>query len=146
MAAVKSENTTPEIRLRRALFEAGIRGWRCHYKLVPGKPDLAWPSLRVAVFVDGAFWHGHPSRHRPGRSGAYWDSKIARNVERDHEADSALAAGGWTVIRVWDFEIRRNLDGVLERVISALASRVSGEVRWHRALLASASDSSPGNA
>ena len=52
MTAVRSKNTAPELRLRRALFQAGVRGWRCHYKRAPGKPDLAWPGLRVALFVD----------------------------------------------------------------------------------------------
>lgn len=134
MAAVRSTNTTPEIRLRRALFEAGVRGWRCHYKRAPGRPDLAWPSLRVAAFIDGAFWHGHPSRHTPGRSGAYWDEKIARNIERDRKADAALEADGWIVIRVWDFEVRRDLSGVVDRVTSSLACRATGVARWHRVL------------
>jgi DNA mismatch endonuclease, patch repair protein len=137
MAAVRSKNTSPEVRLRRALFKAGVRGWRCHYKRAPGKPDLAWPLLRVALFVDGSFWHGHPSRHKPGRSGAYWDEKIAGNVARDREADAALRAIGWTVIRVWDFEIRRNPEAVVDCVVSALAERANGGALWHRRLLAS---------
>lgn len=134
MAAVRSKNTSPEVRLRRALFHAGVRGWRCHYKRAPGKPDLAWPSLRVALFVDGAFWHGHPSRHKPGRSGAYWDSKIAGNVERDREADAALEAAGWTVIRVWDFDVRRDLAAVVARILSELGPRATGDAEWRRNL------------
>jgi len=135
MTAVRSKNTAPEVRLRRALFQAGVRGWRCHYKRAPGKPDLAWPGLRVALFVDGAFWHGHPSRHKPGRSGSYWDSKIAGNVERDRAANAALEAAGWKVIRVWDFEVRRDLTGVLARVIAALRDRVDGRAAWQRELV-----------
>src|ERR1700730_16227797 len=95
MASIRSTHTSPELKLRRALYAAGIRGWRCHYKLAAGTPDLAWPALRIAVFVDGAFWHGHPSRHKPGRSGDYWDAKIARNVERDRAADATLRAARW---------------------------------------------------
>lgn len=134
MAAVRSKNTSPEVRLRRALYQVGVRGWRCHYAGAPGKPDLAWPGLRVALFVDGAFWHGHPSRHKPGRSGAYWDAKIAGNVERDSTADAALAQAGWTVIRVWDFEVRRDLPGVLDRVLAALRGRAQGQAAWQREL------------
>jgi DNA mismatch endonuclease, patch repair protein len=134
MTAVRSKNTAPEVRLRRALFEAGVRGWRCHYKRAPGKPDVAWPALRIAVFVDGAFWHGHPSRHKPGRSGSYWDSKIAGNVQRDRAADEALEADGWTVIRVWDFEVRRDLAGVIARVVSELGEHVDGRAAWQRKL------------
>lgn len=134
MAAVRGKNTAPEMRLRRALFQAGVRGWRCHYKRAAGKPDLAWPALRVALFVDGAFWHGHPSRHKPGRSGSYWDSKIAGNVDRDRAADAALEAAGWKVIRVWDFEVRRDLAGVLALVVAALRDRVDGRTAWQRDL------------
>jgi DNA mismatch endonuclease (patch repair protein) len=123
MAAVGSRNTTPEVRLRKALYAVGVRGWRCHYRRAPGTPDLAWPGSRVAVFVDGAFWHGHPSRHRPGRSGDYWDKKIARNVERDREVDRELEALGWAVERIWDFEIRRDLDAVVERVAGLVQNR-----------------------
>jgi DNA mismatch endonuclease, patch repair protein len=138
MAAVRSSNTGPELRLRRALYAAGVRGWRCHYKGAPGRPDLAWPALRVAVFVDGAFWHGHPSRHKQGRSGAYWDEKIARNVERDRQVDAALASLGWTVVRMWDFELARDPEGAVERVSGALRERADESVRWQRQLVSRA--------
>lgn len=131
MAAIKAKDTSPEMALRRALYASGIRGWRCHYRGASGTPDLAWPSLRVAVFVDGAFWHGHPARHKPGRSGAYWDTKIARNVERDRQADADLEASGWLVVRAWDFEVRRELPAVVERIADALRDRVAGTARWH---------------
>lgn len=136
MAAVKSKNTSPELGLRSALHAAGIRGWRIHYRRAPGTPDLAWPSLRVALFVDGAFWHGHPSRHRPGRSGEYWDNKIARNVERDRAVDKSLEGSGWKVIRVWDFEIHRELPKVVEQTRSILLSRLpqSPKATWQRRL------------
>lgn len=68
MRAVRSKDTEPEVALRRALYAEGVRGWRCHYSRLPGTPDIAWATRRVAVFVDGAFWHGHPSCYRPGRS------------------------------------------------------------------------------
>lgn len=134
MAAVASKNTPVELALRRALYARGVRGWRCHYKRAAGTPDIAWPSLRVAIFVDGAFWHGHPSRHKPGRSGAYWDEKIARNVARDRAADAALREQGWTVIRVWDFEVRRDLASVVRRVAAALRERATGTATWQRAM------------
>lgn len=124
MSAVRRRDTGAEVALRRALHAAGIRGWRCDYRRAPGRPDLAWPSLRVAVFVDGAFWHGHPSRHRPGRSGQYWDDKIAANVARDRRIDRELQELGWTVLRVWDFEVRDNIDEVVATVASTLTSRL----------------------
>lgn len=120
MAAVRGKHTTPEVSLRKALWAAGVRGWRCHYKRAPGTPDLAWPRSRVAIFVDGAFWHGHPSRHTPGRSGAYWDEKIERNIARDQRVDLELRERGWRVLRIWDFEVRKELPGVVQRIADVL--------------------------
>jgi DNA mismatch endonuclease, patch repair protein len=74
------------------------------------------------VFVDGAFWHGHPSAFTPGKSGAYWDEKINGNVRRDREADATLVAMGWIVLRLWDFEISQQLERCIERVEAALSA------------------------
>lgn len=123
MASVRQRDTAPEVALRRALYAAGVRGWRCNVRRLPGRPDLAWVGLRIAVFVDGAFWHGHPSRHRPGRSGRYWDEKIASNVARDRRVDRELQDLGWLVIRVWDFEVRKELPSVTERIRLCVTQR-----------------------
>jgi DNA mismatch endonuclease (patch repair protein) len=120
MAKVRSRDTKPEVTLRRGLWAAGVRGWRCHRCNLPGRPDLAFGRVRLAVFVDGAFWHGHPSKYWPGRSGPYWDAKIARNQARDRRADVELEAMGWSSLRLWDFEIEQNLSWSVERVIDAL--------------------------
>jgi DNA mismatch endonuclease (patch repair protein) len=120
MSRVKTRDTAPEVALRRALWAVGVRGWRCHPKSVPGKPDLAWIGRRVAVFVDGAFWHGHPD-HYWGQSGAFWDAKIARNRARDELVNAELAERGWRVVRLWDFEVERDLPGCvaqLQKVVS----------------------------
>src|SRR4051794_39961954 len=127
MARIRSKDTKPELALRRALWAAGIRGWRCHPSAVPGKPDLAFTRWHVAVFVDGRFWHGHPDFFTPGKSGAYWDAKIARTQERDQLANQALRATGWEVIRLWDFEVEQDLEGCVGRVISALGRRREAE-------------------
>ena len=119
MARVRTKDTAPELALRRALWASGVRGWRCHPKGIAGRPDLAWRGRRVAVFVDGAFWHGHPSFYR-GQSGRFWDEKIARNRARDARVNAELAAAGWKVIRLWDFEIERNLGECVRRVTAAL--------------------------
>lgn len=121
MARVRVKDTAPELQLRRGLYAAGVRGWRCHPKRVPGKPDLAWVGRRVAVFVDGAFWHGHPDYYR-GQSGKFWDEKIARNRARDERVNAELSAAGWTVIRIWDFEIAQSLDGAIERIRAVLSA------------------------
>ena len=108
MSQIRSKDTKPELLLRRALHAEGIRGWRCHARTVPGRPDVAFTRWRVAVFVDGRFWHGHPDYFTFGKSGDYWDAKILRTQERDRWADAALATTGWTVIRFWDFEIEKD--------------------------------------
>lgn len=122
MSRIRSKDTKPELALRRALWQNGVRGWRCHPRSVPGKPDLAFTRWRVAVFVDGRFWHGHPDYFTPGKSGAYWDAKIARTRERDRLANEALTAAGWTVLRFWDFEVENDLEVCVDRVHSAIAA------------------------
>lgn len=125
MARIRSKNTKPELALRRALWAEGIRGWRIYAKGLPGKPDLAFTRWRVAVFVDGCFWHGHPDFFTPGKSGAYWDAKMERTKERDRLANEALAAHGWIVLRFWDFEVEDDLPGCVARVADVLAERRS---------------------
>jgi DNA mismatch endonuclease, patch repair protein len=123
MSRIRSKDTRPEMLLRRELHARGVRGWRCHSKVVAGRPDLAFTRWKVAVFVDGCFWHGHPDFFTPGKSGAYWDAKIARTQERDRIANETLAACGWNVLRFWDFEVEDELDSCTEAVVQALAQR-----------------------
>lgn len=123
MRRVRGQDTGPELTLRRALYRLGVRGWRCHRNNLPGKPDLAFGRARLAVFVDGAFWHGHPSKYWPGRTSPYWDRKIARNIERDRRVDRELAALGWRVLRLWDFEVERDPEAAASRVIELLRAQ-----------------------
>src|SRR3954447_20932979 len=116
MAAIRSRDTGPELALRQELRRRGLTGYRCHPKRLPGKPDIAFTRWGVAVFIDGAFWHGHRDFFTPGKSGAYWDAKIARTQERDRLANEALAALGWTVIRFWDFEVEADARACAEAV------------------------------
>jgi DNA mismatch endonuclease (patch repair protein) len=121
MARVKARDTGPELKLRGALYRLGVRGWRCHRANLPGKPDVAFGRAQLAVFVDGGFWHGHPSKWWPGRSGPYWDKKIARNIERDRCVDEELAEMGWRVMRFWDFEVMKDPDEAARLVRDALS-------------------------
>ena len=123
MAAIRAKNTKPELAVRRALHAAGARGWRCHARDIAGKPDLAFTRWKVAVFIDGAFWHGHPDHFTFGRSGSYWDAKIARTQERDRIANVSLEAVGWTVLRFWDFEVNDGLDRCVAHVMAELECR-----------------------
>lgn len=121
MSRVKTQNTAPELELRRALWAAGLRGWRLHPRQVPGRPDVAWLGRRVAVFVDGAFWHGHPDYYW-GQSGKFWDEKIDRNRSRDEKVTRELVECEWTVLRLWDFEVERDALGCAELIRTALAA------------------------
>jgi len=120
MRQVKSKDTKPELLLRHTLWALGVRGYRVHRRDIAGRPDLAFIGKRVAVFVDGAWWHGHPDKWWKGRSGDYWDRKVSRNIERDRKADAVLAEQGWTVVRLWDFEVVREPEKAARRVIEAL--------------------------
>jgi DNA mismatch endonuclease (patch repair protein) len=121
MAAIRSKDTKPELALRQALWYAGVRGWRCHRKSLPGKPDLSWGRWGVAVECRGAYWHGHPDFIRPDASD-YWREKIARNRERDRDNTAALRSMGWTVVELWDFEVIADPAAAAGRVIEALRS------------------------
>ena len=120
MSHIRARDTKPELALRRALFATGVRGWRCHVRGLPGKPDLTFTRWKVAVFVDGRFWHGHPDFFTPGKSGTYWDAKIARTKERDRQANEALRDAGWRVLRLWDFEVEQNLNRCVSQVEALL--------------------------
>ncbi|WP_269640001.1 very short patch repair endonuclease [Micromonospora chokoriensis] len=106
MKANRSTGTKPELALRRALFRAGLR-YRVNLKVMtPGRvvrPDVVFTRTRVAVFVDGCFWHGCPLHGRmPSDPSGYWRQKISRNQERDRAVDQALHDAGWRVIRLWE--------------------------------------------
>lgn len=118
MARIRGRgNRSTEGRLA-ALFRAhGITGWRRQWPL-PGRPDFAFPARRLAVFVDGCFWHGCP-RHGtlPRGNRAFWRAKLARNRERDREVSAELRRRGWTVVRVWEHALRpRNERRLLARL------------------------------
>jgi DNA mismatch endonuclease (patch repair protein) len=121
MSSIRSANTKPELALREALRSAGATGYRLHLRSLAGRPDIAYTRWKVAVFVDGAFWHGHPDHFNPERASDYWRSKIAGNKDRDRRADQALVAAGWHVLRCWDFDVKGDVDAVCCRVLDALA-------------------------
>ncbi|HVF74113.1 MAG TPA: DNA mismatch endonuclease Vsr [Acidimicrobiales bacterium] len=107
MSRQRRHDTTPERLLRSLLHRRGLR-YRLHRRPVPGlrrQADLVFVGPRVAVFVDGCFWHCCPEHATsPKANGAWWAAKLARNVERDRETDQRLAAAGWRVVRVWEHE------------------------------------------
>jgi DNA mismatch endonuclease, patch repair protein len=129
MAAIRSTGTKPELLLRSALWKAGVRGWRVQWRGPGGRIDIAFTRAKVAVFVDGAFWHGHPSKWQPGRWTGYWNDKIERNIARDQRQNESLREDGWTFLRFWEFEVHRDAEGVANRVRAAVEAARTGTLR-----------------
>jgi DNA mismatch endonuclease, patch repair protein len=123
MAAIRSRDTRPEIALRRALRARGLLGYRCHHRHLPGKPDIAFTRWSLAVFIDGAFWHGHPEHFKFGKLGDYWDEKVQRTQERDREQERTLREMGFEVIRFWDFEVKADANACAKQVGRRLERR-----------------------
>lgn len=117
--------TQPELRLRRALWAQGIRGYRLNVPNLPGRPDIAFRRHGLAVFVHGCFWHRCPKHHPnlPQAHQAYWRSKFELNAQRDREKVRQLRSLGWTVVTVWECEVNQDPSGTAERVSSELALR-----------------------
>lgn len=107
MRRVRSkENKTTELRLIELFQQHHITGWRRNYP-VKGHPDFVFPEKRVAVFVDGCFWHGHDCRNtRPADNKEYWQKKRERNMRHDQEITKRFESRGWTVLRIWECELR----------------------------------------
>lgn len=109
MVGNRRRDSAAELRLRSALHRAGLRFRVDHPIRVPGsrpfRPDIVFPRVRVAVFVDGCFWHGCPDHGtRPKSNSRYWEAKIALNRERDRAQEAALRGAGWTSLRIWEHE------------------------------------------
>ena len=123
MQAIGSKNTGIEMKLRRALWKAEIRGYRIHPKGLAGRPDLVFTRAKLAIFVDGCFWHGCPACYRPPISNSgFWQKKVEYHRSRDLLNSSRLNGHGWRVLRIWEHSLNRNLSGCLEAVRDALKS------------------------
>ena len=121
MSAIKSKNTKPELMLRRALWARGLR-YRVNVRNLPGKPDIVFTRAKMVVFCDGDFWHGHNwvlrgfasledeiKRYTP-----FWQNKILGNIKRDRENETLLKNNNWLVIRVWESDIKKDIDKCVE--------------------------------
>jgi len=122
MRAIKSENTSPEEKLRKSLWGQGYR-YRKNYKRLPGNPDIIFASSKVAVFVDGEFWHGYKwesKKKKISSNRGYWIDKIERNINRDKKVNSALVRMGWTVLRFWQHEVEQGTHFCIKKIESHL--------------------------
>lgn len=126
MRRIRSVNTKPELALRKELYRRGLR-YRVDYQRAPGRPDIAMVGRKLAIFVDGEFWHGKKlSPERLAEMSEYWQTKIRRNVERDLRVNKELQNLQWTVIRVSDKAITRDLLSVSEFIENIALCRLAG--------------------
>ena len=121
MKAVKSRNTkTTELKMIEIFKELHIIGWRRTYPLI-GKPDFVFPKKRIVVFVDGCFWHGHNCRNiTPSDNAEFWEAKRTYNKKHDEEVTQTLIIKDWTVIRIWECELKKKNRETLLKKISLL--------------------------
>lgn len=127
MSLIRSKNTKPELAMRKlissVIYPLGYR-YRINYRKLPGRPDVVFVSRKIAVFVDGAFWHGYDFRNTSRRlPKKYWLPKIKRNIMRDAEISLKLRKMGWKVIRIWDHEIKETPDKALDKVLSCVKGK-----------------------
>ena len=130
MQGNKRANTKPELLVRQRLRAEGLTGYRLQWKSAPGRPDIAFPGRKVAIFVNGCFWHRCPfcGPSRPRTNAEFWEAKFARNRARDARDNALLVSAGWTVIVVWECRLKKGrLDATMEEVVACV--RRAGEER-----------------
>ena len=127
MARVRQKGTAPEVALRQELYRSGLR-YRVNFEVLK-KPrrvaDLAFPRLRIAVFVDGCFWHGCPQHATwPKQNAEFWKQKIEANRQRDADTNVRLRDGGWTVLRIWEHELPIEASKAVVQLVTATRARL----------------------
>ena len=124
MQHIRSENTSVEVRLRKALWSKGYR-YRKNFKKLPGKPDIVLVKYKITIFCDSEFFHGKDwevlkPRLEKGRNSAFWINNISKNITRDDEVNKKLLFMGWTVIWFWGNDINKNIDECVKVVEEAI--------------------------
>jgi DNA mismatch endonuclease (patch repair protein) len=127
MASIKAKDTAPELAVRKALWSMGFR-YRLHYRKVPGTPDIAFPSRKLAIFVNGCFWHAHGCvlSREPKTAGEFWRAKFLRNKERDARKIDELKLLGWDSLTIWECECRDR------RRLEQCLLQLFGDIRVHK--------------
>lgn len=119
MSRIKGKDTELEKIVRSELHRQGLR-FRKHVKDLPGKPDIVFTKAKVAVFIDGDFWHGYRFPSWEHKVSDFWKTKISKNRERDRKNHRKLRKMGWKVIRLWKHNIKRDLEGCIAKIVSAV--------------------------
>ncbi len=128
MSRIRSKNTMPELTIRRLVHARGLR-FRIHKSGLPGTPDLVFVGARVAVFVDGDFWHGWQFPRWEHKLGPYWRRKIEGNRRRDRRNSNRLRREGWLVLRIWEHEVQRDAASCVDRIEQAVRERAKRSCR-----------------
>jgi DNA mismatch endonuclease (patch repair protein) len=130
MRGNRGKNTYPELKLRKALREAGLSGYRLHWNQVPGRPDISYPGRRIAIFVNGCYWHRCPkcNLRLPQSNRAFWKKKFQRNKERDKARKRELITAGWTVVVIWECEIAKDIESCIDRIQHSIGRRCQGKM------------------
>jgi len=124
MSQVKCRDTGLEIKLRKELYRRGLKGYRTRSKLF-GKPDIVFTKYKLAIFVDGCFWHKCPiCFKKPSTETDFWDKKIENNVLRDSEVNKKLSNDGWKVLRFWEHEINKDINNVIDKIIKVRFGKI----------------------
>lgn len=118
MSANRGKDTGPEVLLRKALWAKGVRGYRVHLKGLPGKPDIVFSRSKLAIFVNGCFWHRCPNCNPsiPKSHTTFWNDKFERNIERDARVIRKMHDMGWRTIVVWECSIRSDIYKVVKMI------------------------------
>ena len=118
MSAIRKRgNRSTELAFRLYLVRAGLRGWEMHASDIPGCPDFLFPEKRIAVFVDGCFWHGCPKHAtKPANNRAFWKKKLAGNKTRDRLVNRTLRRAGWRVIRIWECNLAKHPEASIRQI------------------------------
>lgn len=119
MSRIKGKDTGLETWVRSELHKRGFR-FRKHVKDLPGKPDVVFTKAKVAVFIDGDFWHGYRFPTWEHKVSDFWKKKISKSRERDTKSHRKLRDMGWTVIRLWQHDLERDFEGSIEKIVSAV--------------------------
>lgn len=124
MSRIRSKNTEIELKLRKAIRGSRLNGYKLNYPML-GTPDVVFTRYKVAIFCDGEFWHGKYYSKKKHNYNKYWTDKIKRNMERDGQVNRKLRRAGWSVIRLWESDIQKNIDVCMHRINLALRKRSS---------------------
>ena len=122
MSANKAKNTKPEITLRKALWSEGHKGYRLNWKKAPGRPDIAYPGKKIAIFVNGCYWHRCPKCNLPlpKTNTDFWKEKFDKNVKRDKKKNDELLSLDWIVLVFWECDIKSDISNSIQKIKKVL--------------------------